>query len=188
MNYTLFLPELQVPTENIWKKSTRCGDTAALYYIKSKLCCYHPAKCIPAGFFVIIFFRIPAPSPAVAPSTGRDKLPAFRSDLFYYTLFSLNLHNSEYAHDISERVQKRKNPESLRLQGRFSDFRLFFCFDDLFAVIVTAFRAHTVRHLQFVALGAFNQVRSSQFPVRATGITTCFGHFSLRYCHFTYTS
>jgi hypothetical protein len=68
-----------------------------------------------------------------------------------------------------------------RSGGPVSLFFVFF--HDFLAIVVAAFSAYVVRALQFVALRAFNQARSSQFPVGTAGIPTGFGHFSLRYCH-----
>jgi hypothetical protein len=83
-------------------------------------------------------------------------------------------------------VEKEKTPKpgGFEVNSPKSVFRFY----NFFAIIVAAGRANTMGHLQFVALRAFNQVRSRQFPVGTTGITTGFRHFSLRYCHFKYTS
>ena len=60
---------------------------------------------------------------------------------------------------------------------------------DLTAIVVTAFRAHSVRHMQRAALGALDQRRSGQLPDGAASlVASCFGYFSLRYCHFRDTS
>ena len=65
---------------------------------------------------------------------------------------------------------------------------LFSCLDNLFAIIVAAFRAYMMRHLRFVALRACYEARSLQFPIRTTLVAAGFGHFTLWYCHVGYTS
>lgn len=83
-------------------------------------------------------------------------------------------------------LEKEKTPDT---NGSEADSpKLFFCLDNFFAIIIAACRANTMGHLHFVALRTFNQVRSRQLPVGTTSITTGFSHFSLRYCHFKYTS
>ena len=62
-------------------------------------------------------------------------------------------------------------------------FCLFSCSNNLFAVIVAAFRAYMMGHLRFVALGASNVARSLQLPISTALVAAGLGHFSLWYCH-----
>ena len=56
---------------------------------------------------------------------------------------------------------------------------------DLAAVVVTALLAHSVRQVQRTAFGACNETGDRQLPVRAAAlVASCFGYFSLRYCHY----
>jgi hypothetical protein len=73
-----------------------------------------------------------------------------------------------------------------RLNDSLSLFFVLFFFrlDDFLAIIVAAFRAYMMRTHQLVALRTFNQARSSQFPISATGIAASFRHLSLWYCHY----
>ena len=55
---------------------------------------------------------------------------------------------------------------------------------DFTAVVVTALLAHSVRQVQRTAFGACDESGGSQLPVRAAAlVASCFGYFSLRYCH-----
>lgn len=55
---------------------------------------------------------------------------------------------------------------------------------DLAAVVVTALLAHSVRQVQRTAFGASNETGSLQLPNGAAAlVASCFGYFSLRYCH-----
>lgn len=103
-------------------------------------------------------------------------------------MYITQITKSKQNYDCSVSSVKRKKPRRPLSSGLILIAKLFLGFDNFFPVIVTTFRAHTVRHLHFVALRALNQARSSQLPVRTAGIAACFGHFSLRYCHFPYTS
>ena len=63
--------------------------------------------------------------------------------------------------------------------------RFFFHLDDLFAVVVTAVRADTVSEIEFAAVRALDHPGSCELPnVAASLITTGFGSFSLRCCHY----
>ena len=64
--------------------------------------------------------------------------------------------------------------------GLLGDFHYFF------AVVVTAFGAHAVRHSHLMALGALDEAGSGEFPVGAALVATGFGHFTLWYCHGPY--
>ena len=60
---------------------------------------------------------------------------------------------------------------------------------DLTAIVAAALLAHSVRQVQSTALGACNETGDSQLPGGAASlIASCFGYFSLRYCHFRDTS
>ena len=78
-----------------------------------------------------------------------------------------------------------KNPSSLLKQACSH----LFCDDglddlDLAAIVVTALLAHSVRQVQRTAFGACNETGDRQLPVRAAAlVASCFGYFSLRYCH-----
>ncbi len=65
---------------------------------------------------------------------------------------------------------------------------LFCCFDDFFAVIVTAFRANVMRHFRFVALRAGNEAGSFELPVSTALVAACLRSFALWYCHLIFTS
>ena len=55
---------------------------------------------------------------------------------------------------------------------------------DLTAIVAAALLAHSVRQVQSTALGACNETGDSQLPGGAASlIASCFGYFSLRYCH-----
>ena len=55
---------------------------------------------------------------------------------------------------------------------------------DLAAIVVTALLAHSVRQVQRTAFGASNETGSLQLPNGAAAlVASCFGYFSLRYCH-----
>ena len=55
---------------------------------------------------------------------------------------------------------------------------------DLTAIVAAALLAHSVRQVQSTALGACNETGDSQLPGgTASLIASCFGYFSLRYCH-----
>lgn len=64
-------------------------------------------------------------------------------------------------------------------------FLLFFnsLADDLFAFVVTAYRAYMMRFFQCMALRAFHKTRNSQLPVSTSLITTGSGTFCLRNRH-----
>ena len=79
-------------------------------------------------------------------------------------------------------TEKRPPPKSDSLF--FLDVLFLFGLDDFLTIVVTAFRAYMVRTHLLMALRTFNQARSSQFPISATGIATSFRHFSLWYCHY----
>ena len=54
----------------------------------------------------------------------------------------------------------------------------------LTAIVAAALLAHSVRQVQSTALGACNETGDSQLPGGAASlIASCFGYFSLRYCH-----
>ena len=65
---------------------------------------------------------------------------------------------------------------------------LFSCLDNLFAIIVAAFRAYMMRHLRFVALRASYEARSLELPVCTALVAACLRSFALWYCHLGYTS
>ena len=55
---------------------------------------------------------------------------------------------------------------------------------DLAAIVVTALLAHSVRQVQRTAFRACDETGNRQLPVRAAAlVASCFGYFSLRYCH-----
>ena len=55
---------------------------------------------------------------------------------------------------------------------------------DLTAIVSTALLAHSVRQVLSTAFGACNETGHLQLPVRAAAlVASCFGYFSLRYCH-----
>ena len=65
---------------------------------------------------------------------------------------------------------------------------LFSCLDNLFAIIIAAFRAYMMRHLRLVALRAGNEAGSIEFPVGAALVAACLGSLTLWYCHLIFTS
>ena len=73
------------------------------------------------------------------------------------------------------------------INSRRSGVLLFVHVDDLDAIIIAAILAHTVSKLHLMALGAFNDPRSAQLPVRAAAVFACLGNFPLRNSH-CYTS
>ena len=81
--------------------------------------------------------------------------------------------------------QKARREESSSLLKHAS----LFCDDgldnlDLAAIVVTALLAHSVRQVQRTAFGASNETGSLQLPNGAAAlVASCFGYFSLRYCH-----
>ena len=112
-------------------------------------------------------------NPYTKPEACRDK----RNRVLYAMYDVGYIERDEYERAVNE---------PLKLSFKGSLIRELFTFsNDLFAVVVTAFSANTVRHFHFVTLRAFYHARYSQFPVSAARIATCFGHFSLRYCHFS---
>ena len=55
---------------------------------------------------------------------------------------------------------------------------------DLAAIVSTALLAHSVRQVQRTAFRACDETGNRQLPVRAAAlVASCFGYFSLRYCH-----
>ena len=55
---------------------------------------------------------------------------------------------------------------------------------DLTAIVSTALLAHSVRQVQRTAFRACNETGDSQLPSGAAPlVASCFGYFSLRYCH-----
>lgn len=78
-------------------------------------------------------------------------------------------------------TEKGHRPKAMAF---FLDVLFLFGLDDFLTIVVTAFRAYMVRTHLLMALRTFNQARSSQFPISATGIATSFRHFSLWYCHY----
>ena len=55
---------------------------------------------------------------------------------------------------------------------------------DLTAIVAAALLAHSVRQVQRTAFRACDETGSLQLPVRAAAlVASCFGYFSLRYCH-----
>lgn len=128
----------------------------------------------------------PLPGPLRLPPHPAPRPPSFMPDLcqpLSIRLFPLRRPPALPAEGFPDKEKTLK-----RCRFRASSHGLLLGFDDLFAIVATTYSANAMRHLGFMTLGTFNQTRSGQFPVSATGITTCFGHFSLRYCHFKYTS
>ena len=55
---------------------------------------------------------------------------------------------------------------------------------DLAAIVSTALLAHSVRQVQRTAFRACDETGSLQLPNGAAAlVASCFGYFSLRYCH-----
>ena len=98
-------------------------------------------------------------------------------------LISLVLYPPKYG--IASKKVRREESSSLLKQACSH----LFCDDgldnlDLTAVVVTALLAHSVRQVQRTAFGACNETGDRQLPVRAAAlVASCFGYFSLRYCH-----
>ena len=55
--------------------------------------------------------------------------------------------------------------------------------DDFSPVVISAVFANSVVQLLFVALRAFNQGRSADFPISRSGVLSLLRSFSFRYCH-----
>ena len=72
--------------------------------------------------------------------------------------------------------------------GMSGSLASFCCLDDLFAVVVTAFRANGMRHLRLVALRAGNVAGSRELPVGAALVAAGLGSLALWYCHLIFTS
>ena len=94
---------------------------------------------------------------------------------------------------------RRADPVPLRFRAKVKEGRILFppkasnCLllrrhgldnFDLTAIVAAALLAHSVRQVQSTALGACNETGDSQLPGGAASlIASCFGYFSLRYCH-----
>ena len=94
---------------------------------------------------------------------------------------------------------RRADPVPLRFRAKVKEGRILFppkasnCLllrrhgldnFDLTAIVAAALLAHSVRQMQSTALGAGNEAGDCQLPHGATSlIASCFGYFSLRYCH-----
>ena len=86
-------------------------------------------------------------------------------------------------------TKKVRREESSSLLKQAVAGRLF-CSDgldnlDLAAIVAAALLAHSVRQVQRTAFGACDESGGRQLPVRAAAlVASCFGYFSLRYCHY----
>ena len=56
-------------------------------------------------------------------------------------------------------------------------------FYNFLAVIISARFTNFMRHLKFVALGAFHHIRRSKLPIGTSFISSGFRYVTLRYCH-----
>ena len=84
-----------------------------------------------------------------------------------------------------EPYKKRKVASFVRPLLLHKQCLRFFLLDDLFAVVITAVRADTVREIEFSAVRALDHSGCCELPyVAASLIAASLGSFPLRYCHF----
>ena len=112
---------------------------------------------------------------------SRNKEPATSNQSLVSTFYLL----SSIFYLLSSIVFRLFKALKKRFPLKENVFLLFFnsLADDLFAFVVTAYRAYMMRFFQCMALRAFHKTRNSQLPVSTSLITTGSGTFCLRNRH-----